>query len=98
MSLTVAVHTTTFRPEIDRWMAADGADVVLRADGVEAWILRFCDGHWVVSRNLLADESDSDPIDYLGDHYCRDGEPLAEFRADTPLSEWERVYAGCYGR
>ncbi len=96
MPLTVAVHTSTFRPEIDRWIAADGADVVIRATESEASILRFNDGQWIVSRNPAACEHDADPIEYLGDRYRRAGETIAAFGEDSPIDEWERVYARCF--
>ncbi len=89
--MTATFCTTTYRPEIDRWIAKDGADVVLRGNERELLLLRHSETGWVILRHeaVLPDEGG---LSWRGLSFSDAGEVLDCLSEDSNEADWRRIY------
>lgn len=88
---------TTFRPDLDRWMALDGAAVVLSAGSAELVLLRFEGDAWCVRRhsrmNGVASASGASPaVCYRGLSYDSSGVLIARLEGGDDAHQWHALY------
>lgn len=84
----------------DRWIAKDGAVVVIPIRADEILTLQYRRGTWMVARHFALERpTDSrERIEFCGGTYDGKGEWVTEFDETTPAARWEEFYEQCYAR
>lgn len=95
MAASRALCASTFRPELDRSIAQDGAVVVLWADSEEILLLRRLGAGWEVARHPAIEctaGSGYGGVFWRGVTYAESGERIATFAASNTDAEWNEFY------
>jgi hypothetical protein len=94
MVTAVRFSDSTFRPEIDRCIAADGPNVVLRYTRESLVLLHFDAGHWIVAEHRAAGEAPfANSMAWRGRQFLSDGKVIEEFDDHSSDADWARLYA-----
>lgn len=101
MSVVCGLSATTFKPEIDKWVAMDCEGVVLWSGSGALIVLSYDGCRWLVHKHPQMDTQHSEApphecLRYRGLCYARQGQLVATLESEAPAAQWAELYARCH--
>ncbi len=93
MAAATRFTSTTLKPIPDKWIAVDGAGVVLNATPEELIVLRYFGDKWEVTRHASRpDPAALNEWEWRGTRYDASGASLARLTEQDPPERWSWLY------